>query len=155
MAWNGTHRTPTNLGTLQAISCSLCCAYVELRIMLRFGRYRHGDNTHISHEHHATVPYEIKECLNLAMFLEQATNVIAVRLVLETAQHQRWTRTRRSKRSGRRTDSTAETLKRAEWTLALILRMNNVRQGFSLWIRSSMIESWTLSSLSRRGPPRL
>jgi hypothetical protein len=32
--------------------------------------------------------------------------------------------------------------------LALMLRMNNVRQGRSRWIRSSMMESCTLSSFS-------
>lgn len=34
--------------------------------------------------------------------------------------------------------------------LALMLRIKSVRQGRSRWMRSSMIESWTLSSRSLR-----
>ena len=108
-------------------------------------------STHVSNKDHSTIGNQIEEGLNLSVLFEKATYVFTVRLILYTT----WVISIYScGKNVRRACPDDKTLNVVQsLTLALILRINSVRHGRSRCMRSSIIESCTLSSRSRRGPP--
>src|ERR1700761_3668797 len=98
-------------------------------------------NTYKGNKHHPTVCNQIKKCLDLAVFFKLSANLVAVSLILET-----YTTARVSPSSSLRTPLQMLCAP-FNVTLALMLRINSVRQGRSRCIRSSIMDSCTLSSL--------
>jgi hypothetical protein len=94
-----------------------------------------ADFTHVCDKHHATVRNEIEERLDITMLFESSSYILRVGLILKRNHGYQFT---------------PLILGCSQPTLALMLRMNSVLHGRSRCIRSSIIESCTLSSLSGR-----
>ena len=83
-----THRTATDFGPLQPVSCSLCGAKIILEPKRSDPYATRGACTHICHENHPTVGNEVEERFNLAMLFEEPSYVFATRLILRATEFQ-------------------------------------------------------------------
>lgn len=83
-----THRTSTDLGSLQPVSCPFCSAQVILRQVSIPEILTAPRETHICDKYHTAVRDQVKKRFDFAMFLEQPSYICAVGFVLHVHRYE-------------------------------------------------------------------